>query len=316
MVGLSSCSENSEETVAASSQPAVENCSIELIVLGIGQDAGAPQIGYHKDVAWEDASQKLRATSLALVDYENEARYLFEATPNISEQVKQLDDTTPMAVSPLDLSGIFITHAHMGHYAGLMFLGREAAGTRDVPVYAMPRLSRYLQTNGPWEQLVSLGNIALMEMVDKTPVALSDTLSVTPYQVPHRDEYSETVAYKIETDNKSVLFIPDIDNWDKWEQDFGIKIEDMIADVDLAYLDATFYSDQELPGRDMSKIPHPRVSGMMNRFDALAPSEKSKVHFIHMNHTNPIRFKDSKESREVISRGYTVARRGDRHCLL
>ena len=90
----------------------------------------------------------------------------------------------------------------------------------------------------------------------------------------------------------------------------------MISSVDFAFLDATFFSDQELPGRDMSKIPHPRVSTMMDRFDRLSASEKQKIQFIHFNHTNPIRFENSEESKEVTSRGYGIARRGNRHCLL
>jgi pyrroloquinoline quinone biosynthesis protein B len=234
----------------------------------------------------------------------------------MADQLQQLDDMDGVDASPLNLSAIFITHAHIGHYAGLMFLGREAAGSRNVPVYAMPRLSDYLKTNGPWEQLVSLENILLKEMLQKEAVVLSDRLSVTPYRVPHRDEYSETVGYKIQTADKSALFIPDIDSWDEWESEFNIKIEEMISSVDFAFLDATFFSDQELPGRDMSKIPHPRVSTMMDRFDRLSASEKQKIQFIHFNHTNPIRFENSEESKEVTSRGYGIARRGNRHCLL
>ncbi len=314
MGGLLSCSD-ANRGEAKIDQLSSENCSVELVVLGVGQDAAAPQIGYHNDVAWDDIKEKRLATSLAVIDFENDHRYLFEATPNIAEQLKLLDRIAPNNKPSLGLSGIFITHAHIGHYAGLMFLGREAAGTQNVPVYAMPRLYGFFRDNGPWEQLVTLGNISLSKMSDQTSVNLSNNVVVTPYQVPHRDEYSETVGYKINTKDKAVLFIPDIDNWDEWERDFNIKIEDMIRDVDFAFLDSTFYSDDELPGRDMSKIPHPRVSTMMDRFDELGESDKRKIHFIHVNHTNPIRFKTSKESEMVKSRGYNIARRGDRHCL-
>ena len=292
------------------------SCDVELVVLGAGQDAAAPQIGNHSDPAWQDdPDSELLATSLALVDHRNGARYLFEATPNIARQLKLLNDSVGQKKPSIDLSAIFITHAHIGHYAGLMFLGREAAGTKNIAVYAMPRLKDFLMTNGPWEQLVTLKNIDLKALEDAQAAFFDGGLSVTPYQVPHRDEYSETVGYVIASKNKSALFIPDIDNWDEWEAEFGHRIEDMIASVDYAFLDATFYSDNELPGRDMSKIPHPRVADMMNRFESLSPLEKSKINFIHINHTNPIRFMASPESKEVVDRGYNVARRGDSHCL-
>jgi pyrroloquinoline quinone biosynthesis protein B len=89
----------------------------------------------------------------------------------------------------------------------------------------------------------------------------------------------------------------------------------MIARVDHAFLDATFFDDHEIPGRDMSSIPHPRVAASMDRFDALPDEERGKIVFIHFNHTNPVRFRDSPRSREVTERGYRLARRGDRICL-
>ena len=70
--------------------------------------------------------------------------------------------------------------------------------------------------------------------------------------IPHRDEYSETVGFVIRGPDRSALFLPDIDKWDRWER----KIADVLADADVAYLDGTFFADGELLGRDMSKIPH------------------------------------------------------------
>ena len=292
------------------------HCDVQLSVLGAGQDAAAPQIGNHSDPAWtRDSNSALLATSLAVSDRRNGTRYLFEATPNIAQQLKKLDEIAGPQKSAIDLSAIFITHAHIGHYAGLMFLGREAAGADNIAVYAMPRLKEFLVTNGPWEQLVALPNIVIKDLEERQTILFDGGVSVTPYLVPHRDEYSETVGYVITGPEKSALFVPDIDNWDEWEAEFEVKIEDMIAAVDYAFLDATFYSDNELPGRDMSKIPHPRVLNMMTRFENLSALETAKINFIHINHTNPIRFEASPESKEVLRRGFNIARRGDSHCL-
>lgn len=293
-----------------------EPCSIELIVLGVGQDAGAPQIGYKDDPAWGDPELRLLPTSIAIVDHNTSERILFEATPAMTDQLQILDDMSQRSDSSLGLDGVFLTHAHIGHYAGLIYLGREAAGASNVPVFVMPRFKDYLSANGPWSQLVELGNIGLRDLGDQTSVSPIGSVKVTPFQVPHRDEYSETVGYKIETAGKDVFFVPDIDSWGEWETDFNIKIEDIVSSVDYAFLDATFYDDHELPGRDMSKIPHPRVLESMDRFQHLSDVDRAGVHFIHMNHSNPIRFEDSEESKMVDSRGFSIAREGQRLCLL
>lgn len=312
---LIGCTDRPAEPLAqATAQPS--SCGIELIVLGAGQDAGAPQIGNASDPGWVDPALRLAATSIALVDSSNGNRYLFDATPQIIEQDQLLNTMTSLPVENLGLVGIFLTHAHIGHYTGLMFLGREAASTSEVPVYAMPRMANLLRTNGPWSQLVELGNIRIIDLEERTLVSPPNSgLTVEPYRVPHRDEYSETVGFRIQTAAKSALYLPDIDSWDDWETDFDIRLEDMITHVDFAFLDATFFDDNELPGRDMSLIPHPRVLTTMDRLQDLPPDIRARVHFIHYNHTNPIRFPASTETASVLERGFNIARAGDRHCL-
>lgn len=292
-----------------------ETCDVELIVLGAGQDAGAPQFGNPDDPAWQDPSLRLTASSIAIVDHASSERYLFDAAPQITDQLQRLDEIAAPAGPNEGVAGVFLTHAHIGHYAGLMFFGREVSSASNLPVYAMPRMQDYLATNGPWEQLVTLGNITMEPLQDQTLIQVSDRLRVTPYRVPHRDEYSETVGFVIESGDKSALFLPDIDSWDEWERDYAIRIEDVVSNVDYAFIDATFYDDNELPGRDMSLIPHPRVTQSMDRMTGLSDEVRARVHFIHYNHTNAIRFPNSRQTETVLERGFNIAREGDRHCL-
>lgn len=274
-----------------------------LLVLGVAQDAGYPQAGCyapHCMPGWEDPLLRRGATSIALVDTEGQQNFLFEATPNLPEQLYAL-----RTKNGFPLGGIFLTHAHIGHYAGLMFLGREAMGANGIPVYAMPRMSAFLTRNGPWSQLVELNNIALRPISEQRPVSSGD-LSVTPFLVPHRDEYSETVGYRIEGPEKSAVFIPDINKWSDW----SIDIRDVVASVDYALLDATFYADGELGNRDMSQIPHPFVAETMELFSELGVEEKNKIWFIHFNHTNPLLDENSEESRHVQAEGFNIATEG------
>ena len=314
---LAQCSspQSGDETSQASTL--TETCDVEFIILGAGQDAGAPQIGNPDDPAWDNSALALTPTSAALVDHRAETRYLFEATPQITAQLNLLDDLAPSDNGPLGLSGVFLTHAHIGHYAGLMFFGREAAGTRDLDVYVMPRMANYLESNGPWSQLVTLENISLNVLENKTAVTLSPNITVTPLQVPHRDEFSETVGYVISGPTKSALFLPDIDDWDRWESEYGQSLEDIIAQVDYAFVDATFFDDTELPGRDMSLIPHPRVVDTMYRVinNKAVKDGPQRVIFIHYNHTNPIRDPDSPLRLAVLNAGFNIANAGDIFCL-
>ena len=295
-------------TVLVTALPAKANDEAYLFVLGVAQDAGYPQVGCYEEhcmPGWEDPSLRRGATSIALIDPAAKTKYLFEATPNLPEQLYALEKEAPS--SQYELEGIFLTHAHMGHYAGLMFLGHEAMGGKDIPVYAMPRMQSYLRSNGPWSQLVEFNNIVLQPLTHNKAVTLAG-MSVTPLLVPHRDEFSETVGYLIKGANKSALFIPDINKWSVWET----EIAQIIQTVDYALLDATFYGDGELPGRDMSKVPHPLVTETMQALSGLSLEERNKVWFIHMNHTNPLLNPGSEEANTVRANGFNIAVEGIR----
>ena len=291
------------------------NCKTELIVLGAGQDAGAPQIGNAQDAGWNDPALQLYPVSLGLVDHDSDKRYLFDASPQVTAQLQLFDSLTGNQNKGVHLEGVFLTHAHIGHYAGLIFFGREAAATRDLPVYAMARMGAFLRENGPWGQLVELGNISIRSLSDRTGIDLRDNLTVTPFQVPHRDEYSETVGYVIKGAQASALFVPDIDSWGAWQSEYGVSIVDMVTEVDYAFVDASFFDDHELVGRDMSEIPHPRVTETMALFADAPANIRKRIHFIHYNHTNPVRDPNSAETRSVLENGFNIARRGDRICL-
>jgi pyrroloquinoline quinone biosynthesis protein B len=280
-----------------------------VYVLGIAQDAGYPQTNCYKPHckrAWDEPELRRKASSIAVVDDGGKAKYLFDATPDMREQLYALNNVAPDGEYALD--GVFLTHAHMGHYTGLMHFGREAAGATGIRVYAMPRMRAYLSGNGPWDQLVRLENIELIEMANGAAIRAGSHVKVTPFLVPHRDEYSETVGYRIDGPQKSAVFIPDIDKWEMWETD----IRDIVRSVDYALLDATFFRNGELGDRDMSKIKHPFVAESMDLFDSLSAEEKKRVIFIHMNHTNPLLIDGSPEQIEVERRGFRFAREGMR----
>ena len=280
---------------------------ISLVVLGIAQDAGYPQINCYKPhcmPGWQDPNKRRLATSLAVIDHHAKQKFLFEATPDIKQQLYRLHLIAPD--EQYDLAGIVLTHGHMGHYTGLMHFGREAAGTKERVVYTMPRMAEFLTTNGPWEQLVKLKNIKLKRIKSNQLLDLNASIKIMPLMVPHRDEYTETVGYKIIGPKKTALFIPDIDKWQKW----SCNIVDLIKEVDYALIDATFFAKGELPNRDMSEVPHPFVEESIRLFSKLNNKDKRKVIFIHFNHSNPLLIDGSEAQKEVIKKGFRFAREG------
>jgi pyrroloquinoline quinone biosynthesis protein B len=246
----------------------------ELVVLGVAQDAGIPQLGCDQELCRsirEGSRKPERVSSLGLVNRALGLSYLFDATPDVVSQLGTLNGGKPP-------SAVFLTHGHIGHYTGLMYLGRESIDAKAVPVYGTDRMSAFLKANGPWSLLVSRANLDVRILRSDQPVSLADGIRVTAFVVPHRDEFTDTVGYLIEHGARRALFIPDIDQWSRWSR----SIRELVDTVDLAFLDGTFASATELPGRSTVDIPHPLIPATRE----ILKGSQTAVWFIHLNHTN------------------------------
>ncbi len=275
---------------------------VEAVVLGIAQDGGVPHLGCRQKLCVEarrDPSKRRHVASLGLIDRTSGRRFLIDATPDFEQQVSRLGGLP---------DGILLTHAHIGHYMGLAQLGREVANVRGMPVFCTPSMARFLRENRPWSRLVLVGNIAIHEIEPDKEFTLTDSLRAIALRVPHRDEDSDTVAYVVAGPSRKLLWLPDIDKWEKWER----RIEDVLRTVDAAFLDGTFFSADEIPGRSIAEIPHPLVPETVSRLrnEGLA----ARVFFVHLNHTNRLLW-DKQEVRRLREKGYGVASEGQRFPL-
>jgi pyrroloquinoline quinone biosynthesis protein B len=145
--------------------------SVEAILLGTAQDGGVPQAGCycaHCAPARSDLALRRWVACLGLVDRVARKSWLVDATPDLREQLHALHRLAP----DCPLTGIVLTHAHIGHYAGLIHLGREAWNTKGLPVYASSRMACFLRENAPWSQLVALGNVQLHVLQPACQVSL------------------------------------------------------------------------------------------------------------------------------------------------
>ncbi len=268
-----------------------------IIVLGTTQDGGAPQAGCTKKCCinrWNSPKKEFFVTSLGIIDPDSKEAWMIEATPDFAQQHKIISEEN-------EVKGIFISHAHIGHYSGIMYLGRETMGYKNMPLYMAPKMTRFIKSNAPWSQLVELNNIKLFKIKDGDTIKLNNRLTIKPFTVPHRDEFSETNGFQILGPNKSLIFIPDIDKWEKWDVDVLKKVEQN----DYALLDGTFFDEKELPGRDMSEIPHPFVIESTEFFKKI--KDVVDINFIHFNHTNPLLNETSESRNDLKAKGLGAA---------
>ena len=281
-----------------------------VIVLGTAQDAGIPQAGCRCPacVAAGQCRELIRRPScLGVVDPETGGRWLIDATPAFPEQLRDLSAAASTGrAGPPD--GILLTHAHVGHYAGLVNLGREVMDCRRVPLWVMPRMKRFLRDNQPWASLIRQENVVLRDLVPGQAVALGSGVRVVPVPVPHRDESSETVAFEIEGPSSRVLWLPDIDGWDEWEP----GLPERLASIDVAWLDGTFYDADELPGRDIAATPHPPIRSHLSDYARLSRETGTDLRLIHLNHSNPAATSGTPAERAIDQAGLSVSTEGER----
>ncbi len=258
-----------------------------LFVLGRAQDGGLPHVGCEKACCADARRSGRRETPacLGVHDRVTGKLLLIEATPAIEEQLAllhRLAGGAPRGRAPVD--GVLVTHAHIGHYLGLAHFGREVCATQGLPLWVSPRMAGFLREHGPWKQLVQLGQIDVREVAPGSTFSPIEGLSVEAIAVPHRDEFSDTLAFKVRGPERCVLFVPDVDAWSKHP---GL-LERLLEGVDVAYLDGTFYDGSELPERARAEIPHPPMVDTMARLQEWAASRPGDVRFIHLNHSNPV----------------------------
>ncbi len=291
---------------------------IYALVLGTVQDGGFPQAGCYTPLcehgrALHRAGRGRYVASLALVEPTDERFYLVDATPDITRQLDLIEEPAfrRRATERRPFDGIFLTHAHIGHYTGLALLGNEGLGIRDTPVYCTRAMADFLAADAPWSLLVDQGRIRLHPLGVGAWHRVDESLEAQLLSVPHRNEIADTVAFLFRGPTSTLLYLPDIDAWDRWDRD----LVETVQGVDVALLDATFWSLDELPGRTVADVPHPLATHTMDLLQGVADRGKVRILLTHLNNSNPALMEDGPEAAEVTRRGFQIAREGMRFDL-
>ncbi len=286
---------------------------VYALVLGSVQDAGFPQVGCYTDRCNEGralhaAGRGRFVSSLALVEPESERFYLVDATPDITRQIDLITEPAfrRRAAVRRPFDGIFLTHAHIGHYAGLAVLGNEGMGMQETPVYCTRLMANFLAENYPWRYLVEQGRIDLRPLALDRWHRLDPLLEVQLWKVPHRDEQADTVGFVFRGPDASILFLPDINSWSLWER----NVAEAVASVDVALLDGSFWSMDELRGRTVEEVPHPLMTQTMDALQEVADQGETRIVLTHLNNSNPALDEGGTQQAEIARRGFGIAREG------
>lgn len=300
-----------KESLFEGSEREGKKTDVVVRALGTAQDGGVPQMGcYCRNCLTARKSKRLvrLVSSLAILDMSEKKLFVIDASPDLPVQFDSAFKRLALAKqgSKNSPDAVLLTHAHVGHYTGLMYFGYEVMSSHKLPVYCTSRMATFLRENGPWSQLVNLENISLNILSYDQEFSLSPNVTFIPFSVPHRDEYSDTLGFAISGRKKKLLYIPDIQNWQSWER----SIEEETRKFDYALLDGTFYSPDELPGRDISKIGHPLIKASLEILKDVARQGKTEVYFTHLNHTNLALDPEGEARKAVEENGFKIASEG------
>ena len=286
-----------------------EKCIV--VVLGTAQDAGIPQIGCHCSNcsrAVSNTMYKRLISSLGIINQETGNSFVIDCTPDFRDQYFILDGIRKKYLDRelyhekitnsdnLGIKVILLTHAHMGHYLGLTQLGKECAEVNDIHLFGTKKMVKYLNANRPYKDLIKNNNIRPITIEHGKTVSIDQNLTVTPFLVNHRQDYTDTVGFSIQGPNNKLLYAPDFDTITQ-------PVLERIPGSYISIIDGTFYQPDELsPRRDMRLVPHATILDTMK---TLKPyHKKSRIFYTHFNHTNPVVDTDGTEANYVKAQGF------------
>jgi pyrroloquinoline quinone biosynthesis protein B len=273
-----------------------------LTVLGIAQDGGRPQPGCQRPCCQDLLAVDYRSPVSLGIKTENGTTILIEATRDLGRQLITFGEPS--------IDHLFLTHAHLGHVDGLGLFGRETMSARGIPLHSSQSMQNLIKSTPAWALLLEQG---VFELTKIGYVEIDDVV-IESIAIPHRAELSDMHAFVLRGKEHSVLFLPDHDSWDQTLAAHSApSIREWLKEIEVthALLDGTFWSGDELQGRDMSVVPHPTIQDSLARLGQ-KQSGDPEIYFTHLNHTNPAYREDGAEYQKITKFGWRVSSEGQR----
>ena len=280
---------------------------VEVTVLGISQDGGHPQPGCLRSCC-ANITEPHYPVSLGIRSSEG-TNLLIEATRHLGDQFTIWGQTK--------VDHLLLTHAHLGHVDGLGLFGREAIAARGIELHVSDDMYHLIDRTPQWNLMIQQGVFNLQTFTAGDVVFSQGELSIEAVRIPHRAELSDMHAFIIRGKSKSLLFLTDHDTWKETLAVHNCStIRELLGklNVDIAFIDGTFWSEDELAGRNQETVPHPPVLQTLKMLGEKKQGDPEII-FTHLNHTNPLYNRDSEQYAEVKRLGWSVAHQGQRFTL-
>lgn len=270
-------------------------------VLGSAAGGGVPQ--WNCACANCQAARTGRAprrTQSSLAVSADGARWLLlNCSPDVAEQIEAFPPLHPPAPRGTPIAGMLFTDANVDHIGGLAvlrqrgghagFVIHSSATVREI-VTAQPGFAPFAAPPHRWldapldEPIPSDGDDIAGGALAVTAIEVPGT---TPGYAGRRPAPGAVVAYEI-TDGhtqKPLLFAPVFSAIDA-------KLRAAIARASVAFLDGSFYSDDELVAPELlakhaRALGHQPVGGRDGTLAQLAGT-RTRIIFTHLNNSNPM----------------------------
>jgi len=289
---------------------------VRFLVLGSAAGGGLPQwnCNCRNCAAARDPSCSLlpqTQSSLAVsVDGDNWA--LFNASPDLRQQIQQTPDLHPRALRHSPIRSVVLTNADVDHIAGLLTLREK----QPFDLFTTKAVGSVLEEN-PVFRVLDPAHVARRTIQLDATFSPLDGLEVRIFAVPGKvalfmeqedpelaAEGEQTIGIELICGDRRVYYIPGC-----------AALPDTLADrlrgADLLFFDGTVFTDDEMiqagtgikTGRRMGHMP---ISGGDGSLAALGSLDIGRTVYVHINNTNPI-WLAGPERRAVEAAGVEVA---------
>ena len=276
---------------------------VKVTLLGIAQDGGRPQAGCNKSCCVSIQRDNWSyPVSLGIVGDDGKG-HLIEASRHLTDQLQIWGHN--------EISDVWLTHAHLGHVDGLGLFGKETMGKIGLNLHLSASMLNLVHNNPFWKSLLDQKVFKPNQFSNGEIIDTESLFTIQAIQIPHRDELSDMHAFLVKGEKKNLLFLPDHDTWEetlKFHEVDTIRAFLAKYSVDIALIDGTFWSSNELFGRFQHEVPHPPVSLTVEMLGERREDDP-EILFIHLNHTNPL-YLDGEERKFVIDLGWQIGEQG------
>lgn len=276
------------------------------------------------------SSVRSRTQSSLAATADGQGWVLFNASPDIRQQIAETSDLQPRGDGPLrstPIRAVVLTNADVDHVAGLLSL-RER---QPFAIYAAAPVLAVLTEN-------PIFNVLDPTIVPRRPLPLNETVEIcdaegrftgvrvesfvvagkialyleNPAQpgADYSSEEGDTIGLRITSggNDKAVFYIPGCARIDP-------VLRTRLSGAALLLFDGTLYTDDEMIAAGVGpktgrRMGHISMSGEEGSIAGLAGVTINRRIFVHINNTNPVLDETSAEHAAVLARGWEIAHDG------